>query len=57
MSGADPGFYVKGGALLGEGSRDRLGHLRVQGSGRLLDGWGAKPHGSSWELENIGLLF
>ena len=30
-AGADPGFYVRRGALLGEGSGDRLGPHRVQG--------------------------
>ena len=37
-----------GGALLGEGSGDRLGPQRVQDSA-----WGR----NSWELENIGPLF
>jgi hypothetical protein len=39
ITGADPGFYVRGGALLGEGSEDRLGLQRAQSSAR----WGEVP--------------
>ena len=50
-AGADPGFYARGGTLLGEGSGSRA----APGGGG--GGGGTNVPRISWVLENIGPLF
>jgi hypothetical protein len=56
LSGADPGFVVRGGAWVCEGSGDRLRPQRVQDRALVGDQGGEAPR-KLWGLRNYRRLF